>query len=99
MTNLLPPSGNYKELISYRKADVIYQITYFFCSRYLQKGDRTIDQMIQAARSGKYGMACGVRIHSRNSIIIRQTASENNLPEAVFLYPILQIRMYLTGSG
>lgn len=29
MTNLLPPSGNYKELISYRKADVIYQITYF----------------------------------------------------------------------
>ena len=47
----------------------------------------------------KYGMACGVRIFARNSIIIRQTASERLFSEAVFLYPILQIRMYLTGSG
>jgi len=52
MNELLPRTGNYKELISYQKTDVIYQITYVFCHRFLQKGDRTIDQMIQAARSG-----------------------------------------------
>lgn len=70
MTNLLPPSGNYKELISYRKADVIYQITYFFCSRYLQKGDRTIDQMIQAARSGKQNIieGCAAATSSKTEI-------------------------------
>ncbi len=91
--------GDYENLVVYKIAKCIYAITWYFANTYLEKGDRTRDQMIQAARSGKYGMACGARIHSRNSIIIRQTASENNLPEAVFLYPILQIRMYLTGSG
>lgn len=59
MNELLPRSGNYKELLSYQKADVIYQITYFFCNKFLKKGDRTIDQMIQAARSGKQNIVEG----------------------------------------
>ncbi|MDE5631627.1 MAG: four helix bundle suffix domain-containing protein [Muribaculaceae bacterium] len=59
MNELLPRTGNYKELISYQKTDVIYQITYVFCHRFLQKGDRTIDQMIQAARSGKQNIIEG----------------------------------------
>lgn len=54
MNELLPAHGtNYRQLLSYRKADVIYQLTYHFCARFLQKGDRTVDQMVQAARSGK----------------------------------------------
>lgn len=60
MTDLIPNTGNnYKNLISYKKADVIYQLTFDFCSRYLQKGDRTIDQMVQAARSGKQNIVEG----------------------------------------
>lgn len=59
MNGLLKPSGNYKKLLSYQKADVIYQITYYFCFRYLKRGDRTIDQMIQAARSGKQNIIEG----------------------------------------
>lgn len=59
MEHLIPRRGNYKSLISYKKADAIYQITYYFCSRYLIKGDRTIDQMIQAARSGKQNIIEG----------------------------------------
>lgn len=49
----IPPHGNYQELLSYQKAVVIYDLTFRFCERFLKKSDRTIDQMVQAARSGK----------------------------------------------
>ncbi len=57
----IPPHGNYRELLSYQKAEVVYDITFRFCSRFLTKGDRTIDQMVQAARSGKQNIAEGSR--------------------------------------
>ena len=50
---LLPPHGNYRELLSYQKAEVLYDLTFHFCQRFLSRSDRTIDQMVQAARSGK----------------------------------------------
>jgi four helix bundle suffix protein len=56
---VLPPRGDYRTLLSYQKSDVIYQITYRFCHRFLQKSDRTIDQMVQAARSGKQNIVEG----------------------------------------
>ena len=56
---LIPQRGNYKKLLSYQKTDVIFQLTYYFCQTYLQKGDRTVDQMIQAARSGKQNIVEG----------------------------------------
>jgi four helix bundle suffix protein len=59
MSELIPHTGNYKKLLSYQKSDVIFQITFDFCSRFLSKGDRTIDQMIQAARSGKQNIIEG----------------------------------------
>ena len=49
----IPPHGRYRALLSYRKAEAIYDLTYHFCQRWLRRGDRTIDQMVQAARSGK----------------------------------------------
>ena len=67
MSRLIPNSGNYKNLISYKKADVIYQLTFDFCSRFLQKGDRTIDQMVQAARSGKQNIVEGCAASSTSS--------------------------------
>lgn len=59
MNELIPHRGNYKKLLSYQKSDVIFQITFDFCSRFLSKGDRTIDQMLQAARSGKQNIIEG----------------------------------------
>lgn len=53
----LPPYGNYQELLSYQKTEVIYDLTFRFCQRFLNRGDRTIDQMVQAARSGKQNIA------------------------------------------
>jgi four helix bundle suffix protein len=55
----LPKGGNYRELLSYRKAEIIYDFTFRFCERFLCRGDRTIDQMVQAARSGKQNIAEG----------------------------------------
>jgi len=55
--NFLPKTGNYRTLLSYRKAEVIYDFTFRFCKAFLQRGDRTIDQMVQAARSGKQNIA------------------------------------------
>ncbi len=59
MGELLPNNSQYKKLLSYQKSDVIYQITFFFCEHFLRKSDRTIDQMIQAARSGKQNIIEG----------------------------------------
>ena len=50
---LIPPRGDYKTLLTFQKAEVIYDITYRFAHKFLAKNDRTVDQMIQAARSGK----------------------------------------------
>ena len=49
----------YRNLIAYRKAMVIYDLTYHFCERFIAIGDRTKDQMIQAARSGKQNIVEG----------------------------------------
>jgi len=54
------PHGGYRNLIVYRKSDVIYQGTVAFCRRFLPaRGDRTVDQMTQAARSCKQNIAEG----------------------------------------
>jgi hypothetical protein len=50
--------GNYRKLYSYQKAETLYDITCFFCENFLRRGDRTIDQMVQAARSGKLHENC-----------------------------------------
>jgi len=56
---LLPRTGNYRKLLTYQKAEAIYDITYYFCKNYLQRFDRTVDQMVQAARSGKQNIVEG----------------------------------------
>lgn len=55
----LPVHRDYRKLLSYRKAEIVYDITYRFCHKFLFKSDRTIDQMVQAARSGKQNIIEG----------------------------------------
>ena len=55
----LPQHGHYRNLRVYQVSEMIYDITFYFCQKYLQKGDRTVDQMVQAARSGKQNIAEG----------------------------------------
>jgi four helix bundle suffix protein len=53
----IPPHGGYRKLITFQKAEIIYDATVYFTKRFFSKYDRTIDQMVQAARSGKQNIA------------------------------------------
>lgn len=53
----IPKHGGYKKLITYQKAEIIYDGTIYFTNRFFRKFDRTTDQMVQAARSGKQNIA------------------------------------------
>lgn len=57
--NFLKSKGDYRSLIVYKKAECIYDLSFYFAHKYLSRGDRTIDQMIQAARSGKQNIIEG----------------------------------------
>ncbi|MBR1789927.1 MAG: four helix bundle suffix domain-containing protein [Bacteroidaceae bacterium] len=50
----------WRDAFYYQKTEVLYQMTYVFCQRFLPAhGDRTVDQMVQAARSGKQNIIEG----------------------------------------
>ena len=55
----IPPHGGYENLLSFQKARIVYDGTIWFCNHYLNKRDRTYDQMVQAARSGKQNIIEG----------------------------------------
>ena len=58
-TQVLRKQANWEDLFFYQKTVVLYQLTFAFTQRYLKRGDRTIDQMVQAARSGKQNIVEG----------------------------------------
>jgi len=57
--HFIPPHGGYEKLLSFQKARIVYDGTVRFCERFLKKSDRTYDQMVQAARSGKQNILEG----------------------------------------
>ena len=84
----LSPRGNYRHLIVYQKAECIYDITFHFAHRFLEKGDRTIDQMVQAARSGKQNIAegCAASTTSRETEIKLVNVAKASLQELLIDY-------------
>ena len=56
---LIPKHGGYRKLKSFQVAQLVYDVTVRFCDRYLSRGSRTHDQMVQAARSGVQNIAEG----------------------------------------
>ena len=56
---LIRSPGDYTKLYCYQKAEAIYDVTYYFAHKYLHWSDRTIGQMVQAARSGKQNISEG----------------------------------------
>ena len=58
-SKLFPPAGGYRKLLSFQKSEIVFDLTFRFCRRFLKPGDRTIGQMEQAARSGKQNIAEG----------------------------------------
>jgi four helix bundle suffix protein len=56
---VLRSQTRWSDLYFYQKTNVLYLLTFDFAKRYLHQGDRTIDQMVQAARSGKQNIVEG----------------------------------------
>ena len=55
----IPANSGFRNLKSYQKAEIIYDGTVYFTKRFFDKYDRTVGQMVQAARSGKQNIAEG----------------------------------------
>ncbi|MBM4066490.1 MAG: four helix bundle protein [Planctomycetes bacterium] len=58
-SQIIPPHGGYRELQSYKMAEIVYDATVAFCDSFIDCRSRTHDQMVQAARSGVQNIAEG----------------------------------------
>lgn len=63
----LRPSGGYRDTASFQTATLIYDATVWFCETFLDQRSRTVDQMVQAARSGRQNIAEGSRASATSS--------------------------------
>ena len=67
MHKKLRPSGGYRKTASFQTATLIFDATYWFCEKFLDPRSRTVDQMVQAARSGRQNIAEGSRASATSS--------------------------------
>ena len=86
--DFLPNKGAYRNLIAYKKAECVYDVTYLFVNNFLSKGDRTIDQMVQAARSGKQNIVegCAARTTSTETELKLINVAKASLQELLVDY-------------
>lgn len=56
---LISEHGGYRNLAAYEMAEIVHDATVAFTSLYVDRRSRTVDQMVQAARSGKQNIAEG----------------------------------------
>jgi restriction system protein len=60
-------SGGYRKLASFQTSTIIYDATVWFCEKFVDRRSRTVDQMVQAARSGRQNIAEGSRASATSS--------------------------------
>lgn len=63
----LRPSGGYRDSASFQTATLIYDATWWFCEKFFDPRSRTVDQMVQAARSGRQNIAEASRAAAASS--------------------------------
>lgn len=61
------PSGGYRSTASFQATTMIYDATYWFCEKFFNSYSRMVDQMVQAARSGRQNIAEGSRAAATSS--------------------------------
>ncbi len=57
--SIVLPHGGYRKLKSFQMSEIVYDGTVKFCKRFVDRHSRTVDQMVQAARSGRQNIAEG----------------------------------------
>lgn len=88
---MLQNEVQYQDLFFYQKSEVLYALTYHFAKRFLSaKADRTVDQMIQAARSGKQNIVEGFADGMTSTELQRLREENKGLRQQV---PILEQRI------
>ncbi len=73
--------GGYKNLLVYRCAVTVSDLTTIFCDRWINQKSRTFDQMIQAARSGKQNIAEASKELSSSSDLLLNSVSRSSYTE------------------
>jgi restriction system protein len=63
----LRPSGGYRDTVSFQTATLVYDATVWFCEKFVDAHSRLVDQMVQAARSGRQNIAEGSRASATSS--------------------------------
>lgn len=63
----LRPAGGYRTSASFQTATLVYDATYWFCEKFLDPRSRLVDQMVQAARSGRQNIAEASRSSAASS--------------------------------
>lgn len=53
----IPPHGGYQKLLSYQRAEIVYDATVRFCARFLDRRDRTVDQILERLETSHYRRA------------------------------------------
>ena len=83
-----PKHGGYRNLLSYQKAEIIYDGTVYFTNRFFHPYDRTVEQMVQAARSGKQNIveASMASATSKESEIKLTNVAKSSLEELLIDY-------------
>ena len=84
----IPPHGGYQSLLTYQRAELVYDATVRFCARFMDRRDRTVDQMVQAARSGKQNIVEGSMAagHSKETEIRLTGVARASLEELLVDY-------------
>ena len=86
----IPKHGGYRNLITYQKAEIIFDGSAYFTNRFFRKFDRTVDQMVQAARSGKQNIAeasmasATSKVWDKNHKLVNRFRELNNTPNATY---------------
>lgn len=88
LPKFIPPHGGYRNLLTYKKAEIVYDGTLYFTGKYFPKYDRTISQMVQAARSGKQNIAEGSMLSgtSKEAEIKLTNVARSSLEELLLDY-------------
>ncbi len=73
-THFIPPHGGYENLLSNQRAEVVFDATVRFCESLLSPRDRTVDQTVQAARSGKQNIIEGSVASGTSKSVVRYSA-------------------------
>jgi four helix bundle suffix protein len=104
-SGFIPPHGGYRNLLSYRKAEIVYDATVRFTERFLDRRDRTVDQMVQAARSGKQNIVEGSQISGTSKeaeiklINVARASQEELLADYADYLRVRDLALWTKDSG